>query len=71
MNDRPTFVAMGAHDTTVDNAAIERLAGTFNPPPVRILRLAGSSHLLPIDAERERLCQEVGDFITGRDQLKG
>jgi pimeloyl-ACP methyl ester carboxylesterase len=67
----PTFVALGALDATVDNRAIESLARSFRPPPLKILRLAGSSHLLPLDVESERLCKEVGDFIVGQDQLKG
>lgn len=66
-----TMVLYGGHDGTVSEAGIERLVGKMHPPPLRVVRLAHSGHLLPLDVERERVAQEVGDFVQHCDELKG
>lgn len=66
-----TLVLYGGHDGTVSEGGIERLVSKMHPPPLRVVKLAHSGHLLPIDVERERVAQEVGDFVQHCDALKG
>jgi carboxylesterase len=67
----PTLIVYGGQDRTVSPEGVLALAHTLRPPPLKVVRLAESGHLLPLDVERERLFQEVGEFLAGRDGLRG
>ncbi len=67
----PTFVAYGAQDRTVSESGVQALIGSLRPPPLKVVRLARSAHIIPLDLERERLFSEVGEFLEARDDLRG
>jgi len=67
----PSLVLYGEQDRTVSRRAIAELVASLQPPPSRVVALSGSGHLLPLDVERERVAEEVGDFIAGCDALRG
>jgi carboxylesterase len=66
-----SLVVYGALDRTVTEAGVQELARRLRPPPVEVLRLTRSAHVLPLDVEREDLAAAVGRFIAGRDALRG
>jgi len=66
-----TLVMYGGQDHTVSEAGVLRLIGKMHPPPMRVVKLARSGHILPLDVERERVAAEVGDFIAHCDELRG
>ena len=67
----PSFVVYGALDRTVSDDGVLALVRRLRPPPVEVLKLVHSAHVLPLDVERERLCAAVGRFLEGRDALRG
>ena len=66
-----TLVLYGGQDRTVSGSGVQWLVSRMNPPPLRVVRLAHSGHLLPLDFERERVAAEVGDFMAHCDDLRG
>jgi carboxylesterase len=66
-----SLVLYGGRDHTVSEAGVMRLVAKMQPPPLRVVKLARSGHLLPLDVERERAAQEVGDFVRHCDELAG
>jgi carboxylesterase len=59
----PVFVASGDHDSTVDPATSDVLAGAVSGP-VRRLRLPNSGHVAALDLDRELLCRELLTWLV-------
>jgi carboxylesterase len=66
-----SLICYGGKDQTVSGAGVRKLVAHLQPPPDRVLLLARSGHLLPLDVERETLAEAVGAFIVQVDTLKG
>ena len=66
-----SLVLYGGRDHTVTEAGVMRLIARMQPPPLRVVKLSRSGHLLPQDVERERAAREVGDFVEHCDALRG
>lgn len=66
-----SMICYGGKDQTVSAAGVRKLVARLRPPPERVLLLARSGHLLPLDVEREALAEAVGTFLVHGDLLKG
>lgn len=62
----PTLVLQGDRDTVVDPAGAQRLAERL-PPSSQLRTIAGSDHLLALDAQREEVFEAVTAFLAGPD----
>jgi carboxylesterase len=62
--EAPALVVAGGRDHTVAASGARRLARRLGSGPAPLLVLPESYHLVAIDVERERCCDEAVDFLS-------